>query len=116
MATVMLWLFIPVAYLNLAPLLSLTQSLVLPHMRGLTCAILLFGANIANLALAPQLIGVMSDVFMNHSDAGADSLQRALLVSTLTGFWAAYHLWAAGKSIRSDLERAGVRLQADANK
>jgi len=110
MATLMLWIFVPVAYLNIAPLLSLTQSLVLPHMRALTCAILVFGANIANLALAPQLIGMMSDALNAHSTAGADSLRGALLVSTLTGFWAAYHLWLAGKSIRSDLERAGVRL------
>jgi predicted MFS family arabinose efflux permease len=110
MATLMLWIFVPTAYLNIAPLLSLTQSLVLPHMRGLTCAILLFGANIANLALAPQLIGLMSDAFLDHSNAGTDSLRRALLLSTLTGFWAAYHLWAAGKYLRCDLQRAGVRL------
>jgi predicted MFS family arabinose efflux permease len=110
MATLMLWIFVPTAYLNIAPLLSLTQSLVLPHMRGLTCAILLFGANIANLALAPQLIGLMSDAFLDHSNAGTDSLRLALLLSTLTGFWAAYHLWAAGKYLRSDLQRAGVRL------
>lgn len=110
-ATLMLWIFVPIAYLNIAPLLSLTQSLVLPHMRALTCAILVFGANIANLALAPQLIGVMSDALMAHSTAGTGSLRGALLLSTPTGFWAAYHLWAAGKNIRSDLERAGVRLQ-----
>ena len=110
-ATVMLWLFVPVAYLNIAPLLSLTQSLVLPGMRGLTCAILLFGANVANLALAPQIIGILSDMFLAHSAAGPQSLRMALIVTTFTGFWAAYHFWAAGRHMRQDLERAGTRLQ-----
>jgi MFS family permease len=65
--TILLSLFVPVAYLNLAPILSLTQSLVLPRMRGLSCSLMLFGANVANLALAPQLIGVLSDGFMTYS-------------------------------------------------
>jgi predicted MFS family arabinose efflux permease len=107
-AILMLWLFVPIAYLNIAPVLSLTQSLVLPRMRGLSCAILLFGANVANLALAPQLIGIMSDQFLAHSAAGSESLRKALVLTTFTGFWAAYHFWAAGRHIRRDLERAGT--------
>jgi len=106
----MLWLFVPVAYLNLAPILSLTQSLVPPRMRGLSCAIMLFGANVANLALAPQIIGILSDLFLVHFNAGAESLRWALLLTTLTGFWATYHFWAAARNIRHDLERAGTRL------
>ena len=106
----MLWIFVPVAYLNLAPILSLTQSLVPPRMRGLSCAIMLFGANVANLALAPQIIGILSDLLRAHLDTGVESLRWALLVTTLSGFWAAYHFWAAARSIHSDLERAGTRL------
>jgi MFS family permease len=106
----MLWLFVPVAYLNLAPILSLTQSLVPPRMRGLSCAIMLFGANVANLALAPQIIGILSDLFRVHFNAGAESLRWALLLTTLTGFWATYHFWAAARNIRHDLERAGTRF------
>jgi predicted MFS family arabinose efflux permease len=110
LATVLLWLFVPVAYLNLAPILTLTQSLVLPRMRALSCAVLLFGANVANLALAPQIIGLMSDGFLAYSTAGTQSLRWALAVTTLTGFWAAYHFWAAGRDMRRDLERAGTAL------
>jgi MFS family permease len=106
----MLWIFVPVAYLYLAPILSLTQSLVPPRMRGLCCAIMLFGANVANLALAPQIIGILSDQFRGHFNAGAESLRWALLLTTLTGFWATYHFWAAARNIRHDLERAGTRL------
>lgn len=108
LATVMLWIFVPVAYLNIAPILSLAQSLVHSRMRGITCAILLFGANIANLAFAPQVIGMMSDAFMAHSSAGAESLRWALVVNTLTGFWATYHFFAAARSLRQDLSRAGA--------
>lgn len=110
LAKVLLWLFVPVAYLNLAPILTLTQSLVLPRMRALSCAILLFGANVANLALAPQIIGLMSDGFLAYSTAGTQSLRWALVITTLTGFWAAYHFWAAGRDMRRDLERAGTAL------
>jgi predicted MFS family arabinose efflux permease len=107
-ATIMLWLFVPMAYVYIAPVLSLTQSLVLPRMRGLSCAIMLFGANVANLALAPQIIGILSDAFLAHSAAGTDSLRWSLILTTLTGFWAAYHFWAAGRNMRQDLERAGA--------
>jgi MFS family permease len=104
-AMILLCLFVPVAYLNIAPLLSLTQSLVLPRMRGLSCSLLLFGANVANLALAPQFIGLLSDAFKTYSHAGTESLRWALLVNTLTGFWATYHFWAAAQYMRQDFAR-----------
>jgi hypothetical protein len=71
---------------------------------------MLFGANVANLALAPQIIGILSDLFLAHSSAGPESLRWALIVTTLTGFWASYHFWAAARNLRADLERAGARL------
>ena len=108
-----LWIFVPVAYLNLGPLFSLTQSLVPSRMRGLCCAILLFGANVANLALAPQIVGLLSDLFATKYDAGSESLRYALLLTTATGLWAAYHLFEAAKDLRADLKRAGVALQGD---
>ena len=76
-------------------------------MRGFVCAIFLFGANIANLALAPQLIGLASDLVAAHSAAPAESLRTVLTAATLTGFWAAYHFWAAGGRMDADLERIG---------
>jgi MFS family permease len=103
----MLWLFVPCAYLNIGPMLALSQSLVQPRMRGLSCAILLFVANIANLALAPQLIGIASDVLRSHFHAGQESLRYALVGTTLTGLWAAYHWWVAGRAMPEDLRRAG---------
>ena len=63
---------------------------------------------VANLALAPQIIGILSDQFRAHTGAGAESLRWALVLTTVTGFWAAYHFWAAARNMRHDLERAGT--------
>jgi MFS family permease len=104
-ATTLLWLFVPAAYVNLAPTFSLTQSLVPPRMRALCCAIMLFGANVANLALAPQIIGLMSDGFAKYAAAGRESLRYALVIAAFTGFWASYHYWAAARDLRKDLAR-----------
>lgn len=104
-AELMLWAFVPIAYLNLAPILSLTQSLVPARMRGLSCAIMLFGANVANLALAPQIIGFASDQIRAHLGAGAESLRWAMALTSLVGLWAAYHFWAAARYMWDDLAR-----------
>ena len=108
-ATALLWLFVPAAYINLGPTFSLTQSLVPPRMRAVCCAIMLFGANVANLALAPQIIGFISDSLLRYTDAGNESLRYALVIASFSGFWAAYHYWAAARELRSDLERAVSR-------
>jgi predicted MFS family arabinose efflux permease len=101
----MLWAFVPAAYLNIGPILALTQSLAQPRMRGLVCGLMLFGANIANLAIAPQLIGFVSD--LARDQAGGESLRFALIGTAFSGFWAAYHFWKAGRAIPEGLQRAG---------
>ena len=105
-ATVMLWMFVPGVYFYIGPILGLLANVVPPAMRATSCAILLFLANLANLFLAPQLIGVLSDWFAASFGAGAESLRWALLALAPTGFWAAWHLWTAGKTIREDEARA----------
>jgi hypothetical protein len=67
---------------------------------------LLFTANVANLILAPQIIGGLSDWFARSFGAGGESLRWALLLLAVTGFWAAAHLWVAGRTIREDEARA----------
>jgi predicted MFS family arabinose efflux permease len=106
-AKAMFWCFAPVGYLYLVPAFSWIQNLAQPRMRGFVCAIFLFGANLANLALAPQLIGVASDIVAAHSADPRESLRAVLTVAALTGFWAAYHFWAAGERMPADLERMG---------
>jgi hypothetical protein len=105
-AIALLWIFVPAVYFYIGPILGLLQNVVPPHMRATTCAVLLFTANVANLVIAPQLVGWLSDWFAASFGAGPDSLRWALLLITPTGFWAAYHLWRAGVTFREDERNA----------
>jgi hypothetical protein len=105
-ATILLWIFVPAVYFYIGPILGLLQNVVPPHMRATTCAVFLFTANVANLVLAPQLVGWMSDWFAGSFGAGSESLRWALLVIAPTGFWAAYHLRRSAETIREDERRA----------
>ncbi|HET7758243.1 MAG TPA: MFS transporter [Steroidobacteraceae bacterium] len=105
-ATVLLWAFVPGVYFYIGPILGLLQNVMPPRMRASACAILLFIANVANLVLAPQIIGALSDWFAESFGAGSESLRWALLLLAPTGFWAAWHLWRSGLTIREDEARA----------
>jgi MFS family permease len=105
-ATVLLWIFVPAVYFYIGPILGLLQNVMPANMRATACAILLFTANVANLVLAPQLIGWLSDWFAVAFGAGRESLRWALLLLAPTGFWAAWHLWTSGATIRADEARA----------
>jgi MFS family permease len=105
-ATVLLWIFVPSVYFYIGPILGLLQNVIPANMRASACAILLFIANFANLVLAPQIIGWLSDWFAASFGAGTESLRWALLLLAPTGFWAAWHLWTSGATIRADQARA----------
>jgi predicted MFS family arabinose efflux permease len=105
-ATLALWAFVPSLYFYIGPLIGLLQNVVPANMRATTCAVFLFGANVANLVIAPQLIGWMSDWFAHSFGAGNESLRWAMLLIAPTGFWGAWHLWTSGVSIREDEVRA----------
>ena len=104
-ATVALWLFVPGVYFFIGPILGVLQNVVPANMRATACALLLLLANVGNLVIAPQLIGFLSDWFRGSFGAGGESLRWALLLLAPTGFWAAWHLWTAGRTIRADVAR-----------
>jgi MFS family permease len=104
-ATLLLWIFVPSVYFYIGPILGLLQNVIPANMRATACALLLFLANFANLVLAPQLIGWLSDWFASSFGAGHESLRWALLLLAPTGFWAAWHLWASTATIREDEAR-----------
>ncbi len=106
LATVMLWIFIPAIYFYIGPAFALGQNLAPPRMRAMFTAIALLVANVFNLIVAPQAVGWMSDYFAGPAGADAASLRLALLVLAPTGFWAAYHYFAAAKYIVGDQKRA----------
>jgi predicted MFS family arabinose efflux permease len=101
-ATALLWIFVPSVYFYMGPVLGLLQNVVPAHMRATTCALLLFTSNVANLVIAPQLVGFLSDGFASGFHAGSESLRWALLLLAPTGFWAAWHLSASSATIRTD--------------
>ncbi|MBP7952232.1 MAG: MFS transporter [Sphingorhabdus sp.] len=106
LATAMFWIFIPAIYFYIGPAFALVQNLAPPKMRAMFVAISLLFANLLNLVIIPPLIGFLSDTFAGPAGADGASLRLALLILAPTGFWAAYHYWAAGKTIVEDQKRA----------
>jgi MFS family permease len=105
LAVTMLWVFIPLSYCAFGPVFALVQNLVPADMRSQAVALLLFFANIANLVIAPQLVGIVSDALAPH--VGAESLRIALLPLTLCGFWAAAHFWIIARRAESSATTRG---------
>lgn len=110
-ATVCLWIFVPALYFYIGPSFGLLQNVVPPHMRATATAVTLLMANIANLVLAPQFVGLVSDLSGGAGGADASSLRFALLLLAPTGLWAAYHYWAAIRDFRADEARAAGLMQ-----
>ena len=106
LATVMWWIFIPAIYFYIGPAFALVQNLSPPKMRAMAVAVALLIANVFNLIVAPQGVGLLSDYFAGPDGADAASLRLALLVLAPTGFWAAFHYWRAEKYIVEDQKRA----------
>ena len=105
-AKLMLWTFIPAIYLYIGPAMALLLNLATPKMRAMTIAISLIAANVLNLIVAPQGAGWMSDYFGGAGGPNAEALRMALLILAPTGFWAAWHYWAASRTIIADQMRA----------
>lgn len=106
LATVSLWLFIPGIYFYIGPAFALGQNLAPPKMRAMFSAIALLIANVFNLIVAPQGVGMLSDWFAGPAGPDANSLRSALLILAPTGFWAALHYFLAARTIVADQERA----------
>jgi MFS family permease len=105
-AVTMLWIFIPLSYCTFGPVFALVQNLVPAEMRSQAVALLLFFSNIANLVIAPQLVGIVSDALAPRF--GAESLRLALLPLTLCGFWAAVHFWIVARRTGISAETCGT--------
>ena len=100
-AQILLWILVPAIYFFIGPTMGLIQNVVAPEMRAQAIAVLLFVANLFNLVVAPQLVGIASDVLAPHVGGNTESLRWALIGLAPTGFWAAWHYWAGAKALRS---------------
>jgi hypothetical protein len=102
----MFMLFIPAIYFYIGPCFGLLNNLAPCHMRNIFIAICLLVANVFNLIVAPQGVGFLTDWLVAGGRSEAEALRVALLVLAPTGFWAAYHLYLASKTIVADEQRA----------
>lgn len=83
------------------PLFAATQTLVPPHMRAMSIALMYFFCNLIGLGLGPLAVGVLSDAL--RPIVGEESLRYALLAMCPGYFWCAWHLWQASKTVTNDL-------------
>ncbi|MGO9718644.1 MAG: spinster family MFS transporter [Steroidobacteraceae bacterium] len=103
---IMFCMFIPAIYFYIGPCFGLLNNLAPCHMRNMFIAISLLVANVLNLMVAPWVVGLLSNWFAGAHATDAASLRLALLVLAPSGFWAAYHLHLASKTIIEDQKRA----------
>lgn len=101
-ATAMLWIVVPAIYLYVGPTMALLLNFLPAPMRAQGMAISLLTANVANLIIAPTVVGWISDLLSGPLGSNAASLRYALLALSLTGFWAAYHYWTSVRSYAED--------------
>jgi MFS family permease len=85
------------------PVFSAGQSVVPPHMRATSAAILLFLINLLGAGMGPLVLGLVSDYFNHGLGMGpAEGVRWALLASVVVGFGAFACFWAARRTIRED--------------
>jgi len=99
-ATVLLWIFLSIISVYIGPTTALIQNIYPPDMRAKGIAILLFVANVGNLAVAPQLVGLLSDWVAAASSEPQQSLRTVLFWFAFTGFWGAAHFWALARHMK----------------
>jgi MFS family permease len=102
----MFWIFVPAIYFYIGPCFGLLNNLAQCRMRALFCAMTLFVANVGNLVIAPQAVGLLSDWFAPSSGPNAQSLRLALLCLVPTGLWATVHYFLAARNLMADQQRA----------
>jgi hypothetical protein len=102
----MFWVFVPAIYFYIGPCFGLLNNLAQCRMRALFCAMTLFVANVGNLVIAPQAVGLLSDWFAPSSGPNAQSLRLALLCLVPTGLWATVHYFLAARNLMADQQRA----------
>jgi len=99
------------------PMDAIKQSIVPERTRASSFALVSLLGNLIGMGLGPLAGGALSDLL--HPMLGDESLRYALLILTPGYLWAAWHLWAARKTVLQDVSRvesgsAGAPLEATA--
>ncbi|CCA90041.1 MFS transporter [Novosphingobium sp. PP1Y] len=101
--------FATTATLWLAPGYALSQSLVPARMRGMIGAIVFMLANVLGYGLGPALVGLLSDLLAPVY--GTLAIRTALIGTVSLNLWAAFHFMLGARTLRADLDVAGLEQQ-----
>lgn len=88
------------------PIFANIQVVVDGRMRATAIAIIAFFQNLVGAGLGPLAAGFLSDTLQPL--LGNDALRYALIILCPGYFWAAWHLWRAGRTISSDATQTEV--------
>jgi MFS transporter, Spinster family, sphingosine-1-phosphate transporter len=95
-----------VSELGQAPMYATIQTLVPPRMRAMAIALVYLFANLIGMGFGPLAAGALSDAL--RPSFAEESLRYALVALCPGYFWAAWHLWCAGRTV--SIELAAGRL------
>lgn len=87
------------------PSWAVLQSIVPANMRAMAAAILLFLVNLVGLALGPQLVGLMSDVFQGHAE-GVGGLRLAISIVSVGSLIATVLFFLGSKALKAESSAA----------
>ena len=86
------------------PVYATAQTIVPPHMRATSSAILLFVINLIGLGLGPLAVGALSDFFAGPLGYGpAEGIRWALVVAAFAGVIAFFCFWLSRTTIREEM-------------
>jgi predicted MFS family arabinose efflux permease len=86
------------------PTYALMQRLVPDGMRATTLSITMLFANLIGMGLAPQVVGIASDLLTPRF--GSDSLRYAMLLVSFVALLVGYQFWRVGETVAADLKVA----------
>jgi len=95
------------------PLFATLQTLVPPHLRAQSLAVLAFFFNLIGAGLGPLMVGLLSDFL--HPWAGEESLRYALVALSPGYCWSSWYLWRACRSVTRDIEAICNEYEVDAD-
>jgi hypothetical protein len=83
---------------------STAQSVVAPHRRATSAALLLLILNLIGLGLGPTFLGACSDFLANDAHLGpAEGLRWALIITSCFAVVSAAFFWLARRTVREDV-------------
>lgn len=86
------------------PVYATAQSIVPPHMRATSAAIILFIINLIGLGLGPLAVGALSTVLATTWEFGsAEGIRWALIIAVVPNVLAFWLFWRARRTIREEI-------------